>query len=116
MKAIKKYFHVLKDAGAGFSQDNCAKLSAALSYYTIFAIGPLLLIVISLSAIFYARDAVQGRIYGQIKGLVGSDAALQVQEIIKNSHHAGKGTIGTIIGTVILVIGLRVYLQKSRIL
>lgn len=105
MKAIKKYFHVLKGAASGFSQDNCSKLSAALSYYTIFAIGPLLLIVISLSAIFYARDAVQGRIYGQIKDLVGSDAALQVQDIIKNSQYSNKGIIGTVIGTVILVIG-----------
>lgn len=105
MKAMKKFFGVLKDAGAGFSQDNCAKLSAALSYYTIFAIGPLLIIIISLSAIFYGRDAVQGRIYGQIKGLIGSDAALQVQEIIKNSQHSNKGIIATVIGTVILVIG-----------
>ncbi len=105
MKFIKKFFRVLKGAGAGFSQDNCAKLSAALSYYTIFAIGPLLIIIISLSAIFYGRDAVQGRIYGQINGLIGSDAALQVQEIIKNSHHSNKGVIGTIIGTVALVIG-----------
>ena len=105
MKFIKKYFRVLKGAGAGFSQDNCAKLSAALSYYTIFAIGPLLIIIISLSAIFYGRDAVQGRIYGQINGLIGSDAALQVQEIIKNSQHSNKGIIGTIIGTIALVIG-----------
>jgi membrane protein len=105
MKAIKKYFHVLKEAGKGFSQDNCSKLSAALSYYTIFAIGPMLVIVISLSTIFYGRDAVQGRIYSQIKDLVGSDAALQVQDIIKNSQHAHKGPIGTIIGTIFLVIG-----------
>ena len=105
MKKIKKYFHVLKEAGAGFSQDNCAKLSAALSYYTIFAIGPLLIIVISLSALIYGRDAIEGRLYGQIKGLIGSDAALQVQEIIKNSQHSNKGVIGTIIGTVALVIG-----------
>ena len=105
MKFIKKYIHVLKEAGAGFSQDNCAKLSAALSYYTIFAIGPLLVIIISLSAIFYGRDAIEGRLYGQIKGLIGSDAALQVQEIIKNSQHSNKSVIGTIIGTVILVIG-----------
>ncbi|GEO10567.1 YihY/virulence factor BrkB family protein [Segetibacter aerophilus] len=105
MKFIKKYFHVLKGAASGFSQDNCAKLSAALSYYTIFAIGPLLIIIISLSAIFYGRDAVQGRLYGQLNGLIGSDAALQVQEIIKNGQHSHKGIIGTIIGTVFLVIG-----------
>ncbi|MDQ6815110.1 MAG: YihY/virulence factor BrkB family protein [Bacteroidota bacterium] len=105
MKKIKKFFRVLKEAGAGFSQDNCAKLSAALSYYTIFAIGPLLIIIISLSALFYGRDAIEGRLYGQIKGLIGSGAALQVQEIIKNSQHSNKGVIGTIIGTVALVIG-----------
>lgn len=105
MKFIKKYFHVLKDAAGGFSQDNCAKLSAALSYYTIFAIGPLLVIVISLSAIFFGRDAVTGKLYGQIKGLIGSDAALQVQDIIKNIQHTNKGFIGTIVGTVILIIG-----------
>lgn len=105
MKGIKKYFQVLKGAAHGFSQDNCAKLSAALSYYTIFAIGPLLIIIISLSAIFYGRDAVQGKIYHQINGLIGSDAALQVQEIIKNSQHSNKGIIGTIIGTIVLVIG-----------
>jgi membrane protein len=105
MNIFKKYFHVLKEAGSGFSQDNCAKLSAALSYYTIFAIGPLLIIIISLSAVFFGRDAVQGKLYGQINGLIGSEAALQVQEIIKNSQHSNKGIIGTIVGTVILVIG-----------
>lgn len=105
MKLIKEFIHVLKDAANGFSQDNCAKLSAALSYYTIFAIGPLLIIVISLSAVFFGHDAVQGRLYGQINGLIGSEAALQVQEIIKNIQHSDKGMIGTIIGTVFLVIG-----------
>lgn len=105
MKLLKKFFHVIKGTARAFSQDNCVKLSASLSYYTIFAIGPLLVIVISLSAIFYGRDAVEGRLYGQIKGLIGSDAAVQVQEIIKKSHHDNKSFIGTIIGTVVLVIG-----------
>lgn len=105
MKFLKKFFHIIKGTASAFSEDNCIKLSASLSYYTIFAIGPLLVIVISLSAIFYGREAVQGRLYGQISGLIGSDAAVQVQEIIKKSQHANKGFIGTIIGTVILVIG-----------
>lgn len=96
---------MLKEAGAGFSQDNCAKLSAALSYYTIFAIGPLLIIIISLAALFYGRDAIEGRLYGQIDQLVGSDAAIQIQNIIKNSQYSNKGILGTIIGTIALVIG-----------
>ncbi len=105
MKFIKRYIHVLKGAGDAFITDNCLKLSAALSYYTIFAIGPLLIIIISLSTIFFARAAVQGRIVGQIQGLIGGDAAKQVQDIIINSQHSNKGFIGTIVGSVILFIG-----------
>jgi membrane protein len=105
MKAIKKYFRVLKDAFSAFNQDNCMKLSAALSYYTVFAIGPLLVIVISLSGWFYGQEAVQGKLYGQISGLVGAEAALQLQEIIKNVQQTGGGVIGTIIGSVVLFLG-----------
>ncbi|HEX8677279.1 MAG TPA: YihY/virulence factor BrkB family protein [Segetibacter sp.] len=105
MKSLKKFFNILKGTASAFNQDNCIKLSASLSYYTIFSIGPLLIIIISLSAMFYGREAVQGRLYGQISGLIGSDAALQIQEIIKKSQHANKSFIGTVVGTVVLVIG-----------
>ena len=105
MKALKKIFFLLKETGSAFNQDNCIKLSASLSYYTIFAIGPLLIIIISLSSIFYGREAVQGKLYGQISGLIGSEAALQIQDIIKNSHYSSNGFIGTIVGTGILIIG-----------
>lgn len=105
MKRIKKYFNLLKDAFGSFNQDNCMKLSAALSYYTVFAIGPLLVVVISLSGWFYGQEAVQGKLYGQIRGLIGSEAAVQVQEIIKNIQHSGGGLIGTIVGAVVLFLG-----------
>jgi membrane protein len=105
MKQVKKYFNVFKDAGAAFIDDNCIKLSAALSYYTIFSIGPLLVIVISLSGLFFGQDAVRGRLFGQIEGLVGAAAAAQIQDIIKNIQDTQTGTIGTIVGAIILVIG-----------
>ncbi len=105
MKFLKKFLHLIKGTVSAFTQDNCIKLGASLSYYTIFAIGPLLIIIISLSAIFYGREAVQGRLYGQIKDLIGSDAAVQIQDIIKKSQHGNKGIIGTVVGTVVLVIG-----------
>ncbi len=95
----------MKEAGKAFSADNAVKLSAALSYYTIFAIGPLLVIVLSLSGIFLGEAAVEGKLYGQIRGLIGSDAALQVQEIIQNIQKTNNSTIGAIIGGIVLVIG-----------
>lgn len=105
LKFFRKFFYVLKAAGKAFSADNAVKLSAALSYYTIFAIGPLLVIVLSLSGIFLGEAAVEGKLYGQMRGLIGSEAALQVQDIIKNIQKTNNSTIGAIIGGVVLVIG-----------
>lgn len=85
--------------------DNAFKLSASLSYYTVFSIGPVLIIVISLAGLFWGREAVQGRIFWELNGLLGKDAAVQVQEIIKNTQQADKGTLGTIIGIVLLIVG-----------
>jgi membrane protein len=65
----------------------------------------MLIIIISLSSIFLGREAVTGRLYGQLSGLLGSDAAAQIQAIIANSQNANKGIIGTIVGTVILLVG-----------
>ena len=105
IKFFRKFFYVLKEAAKAFSEDNAVKLSAALSYYTIFAIGPLLVIVLSLSGIFLGEAAVEGKLYGQIRGLIGSDAAKQVQEIIQNIQKTNNSTIGAIIGGIVLVIG-----------
>lgn len=105
MKKYKNAFSVIKNAGAGFIDDNCFKLSASLSYYTIFAMGPLFIIVISLVGLFFGREAVEGRIYFQLNDLIGSQAALQIQEIIKNIQQTQASTTGAIVGTVVLIIG-----------
>jgi len=100
-----KILPVLRDSFFHFNDHNGLKLSAALSYYTVFSIAPFLIIIISIAGIFFGRDAVQGKVYGQIMGLVGSDAALQVQSIIKNMQGSKHTVIGGIIGVIVLVIG-----------
>ncbi|RYZ22120.1 MAG: YihY/virulence factor BrkB family protein [Chitinophagaceae bacterium] len=105
MKRIRSFFSLFAKAGEGFVHDNAFKLSASLSYYTVFALGPLLLIIISLAGIFFGREAVQGKLYLQLAGLVGKEAAVQIQEIIRNIHHTHSTTAGAVIGAVILVIG-----------
>ena len=114
MKNLRLYGRVFKKAFLSFIDDNAFKLSASLSYYTIFAIGPLLLIIISLAGIFYGREAVQGKIYGQIKGLVGDEAAVQIQSIIQNISHNDQGTVGAIFGVVVLVIGATVVFTEIQ--
>ena len=105
MKRIRSLWKALKMAGEGFIEDNAFKLSASLSYYTIYALGPLFVIIISLAGIFFGNDAVEGRLYAQLNGLVGSQAALQIQDIIGNIQESKLGTVGAIVGGIVLFIG-----------
>jgi membrane protein len=105
MKRVRRVLTLLKNTTIAFLDDNAFKLSASLSYYTIFALGPLLIIVISLSAIVYGRDVVEGRLYEQLSDLIGGDAALQIQNILSNAQHTHATTLGAVIGFVILFIG-----------
>jgi membrane protein len=102
---VKGLWKVLKNSFKGFSDDKVLKLSASLAYYTVFSIGPLLIVVISLCGLFFGREAIEGTIYGQIQSFVGRDAALQLQQIIKSAAIGGKGKVAAIIGIITLVIG-----------
>src|SRR5215218_3989216 len=101
----KGLWQVLKDSFNGFSDDKVVKLSGALAYFTIFSIGPMLLVIIFFANIFYGREAIEGSIYGEIKGFVGSDAALQIQEIIRNASLSGKSKFTAVIGFITLLVG-----------
>ena len=96
---------VLKDASSGFLDDRCLKLSAALAYYTIFSLAPLLVLVISVVSIFLGQEAIQGQLFSQINGLVGNDAAKQIQDMIKNVGLSGKTSTALVLGIVTLLIG-----------
>jgi membrane protein len=102
---VKGIWQLLKDSFKGFSNDRVFKLSGSLAYFTVFSIGPMLLVIIFFADLFYGREAVEGTIYGQIKGFVGPGAAAQIQEIIKNASLSGKSNITAIIGFVTLIIG-----------
>jgi membrane protein len=103
--SFKLAFKALKDAFHGFSDHKVTKLSASLAYYTVFSLGPLLIVIIFLCSIFFGQDAVQGTIYGQLKSFIGSDAAAQIQTMIKNASVSGKGAIAATIGVITLLIG-----------
>ncbi|MGZ3839028.1 MAG: YihY/virulence factor BrkB family protein [Flavisolibacter sp.] len=105
MKKLGRVFQLLGRAIRAFLDDQGFKLSASLSYYTVFALCPLLVIRISLTGIFFGKEAVEGRIYNEINGLVGSQVAIQIQDIITNIEHSHASTTGAVIGSIVLVIG-----------
>lgn len=102
---FKTVWSVLKETYTEFDDDNAIKLSASLSYYTIFSLPPLIMIVLSICGVFFGRDAVNGTFFWQIHGLVGKEAALQIQETIKNVKLSDSNVFATIVGAVTLVIG-----------
>jgi membrane protein len=98
-------WQVLKNAFKSFGPDKITKLSGSLAYYTVFSMGPLLLVIISVCSIIFSREAIEGKIYTQLEGFVGSDTAAQLQQIIKNASLQGKSTMAAIIGGIILLLG-----------
>jgi membrane protein len=101
---LSHVWKAVKSAAVDFNNDNGFKLAASLSYSMIFAIGPLLIVVISLVGIFWGRQAIEGRIYEQINHLVGSSAATQIQDIIRYTQQTKHTIAGAIIGGVILLL------------
>ena len=88
-----------------FNDDNGLKLSASLAYYTIFSLAPLLILVISLAGLFFGDAAAANRLYPQIAHYVGSAAALQIQDVLKNLQLSGKSGTAVVIGVITLFLG-----------
>jgi len=102
---MKRYFNLFKKAFTDFSSDKVPTLGAALAYYTIFSIAPLLLIAIAIAGIVFGREAVQGQMFTQLRGLLGPQAASALQEMVKSAAKPKSGTIATVLGVVTLIFG-----------
>ncbi|HZG24614.1 MAG TPA: YihY/virulence factor BrkB family protein [Chitinophagaceae bacterium] len=103
--SFKGMVEVFKDSFRGFSDDKIPKLSASLAYYTVFSMAPLLIVIIFLCGLLLRREAVEGQIYAQLAGFMGSDNAEQLQQTIKNASIAGKGGLAAVIGAITLLVG-----------
>jgi membrane protein len=71
----------------------------------VFSIAPVLIVIISVCGVLFGKDAIQNQVYGQINELVGSQAALQIQDTIKNIHLSGNNVFATIVSVVVLLVG-----------
>ncbi|OUJ76030.1 YihY/virulence factor BrkB family protein [Hymenobacter crusticola] len=94
---------ILKASASEFSNNNSFRHSAALSYYTIFSLPPLLLIVITIASAFYGSEAVTGQVYGQLKGFVGAESAKFMQDSIAKFTLQERGGLATAIGVGTLI-------------
>ena len=90
---------------SAWMDDYAASMGAAISYYTVFSIAPLLLIVMAVAGFVWGRDAVQGEIARQLTGLLGPEAAQGVQALIQSADHPREGVLAGAVSLVVLTVG-----------
>ncbi|MGB3798190.1 MAG: YihY/virulence factor BrkB family protein [Lewinella sp.] len=100
---FKRTISFTKELFANYGQDDAFTLGAALAYYTVFSFAPLLVVAIAIASYFMGEDAVTGRLYGELNGLLGPDAASTLQEIVSNAYSTGDSLWATVlsIGTLL---------------
>lgn len=97
--------YLVTQSFAEWREDNASRLSAALAYYTIFSIPPLLIIAIAIAAQLFDRAAVQQQVINQIGGLIGDAGAEVVESILDNSDEPGETAVAAIISVFTLLLG-----------
>lgn len=102
---LPKVWQLIKRTYTKWSEDHAQGLGAALSYYTVFSLAPLLLIVIAIAGLVVGQEAAQGQIIGQIQGLVGEDSAKAIQGMIEAARKPIAGIIATVIASIMLLLG-----------
>ena len=105
MLSVKSVWSLVKESFKQFSDDYAPSMGAALAYYTVFSIAPLLVIAIAVAGFFFGADAARGEIFGQLRGLIGDQGASAIEAAVASANQSGKGLVATIVGIGTLVLG-----------
>jgi carboxymethylenebutenolidase len=105
MLAPKQLFHLAVQSVKAWSDDYAPSMGAAISYYTVFSLAPLLVIVIAIAGAVFGHEAVQGLISAQLSGLVGAQGAEMVEGLIASASDTDRGLVAGLISIVVLLVG-----------
>lgn len=109
-----QFLQLLKEAAASWSEDRAPSMGAAISYYSVFSLAPLLVIVIAVAGLFFGADQVQGALFAQLSSLMGEQAAKAVDEMLKHAQEPKAGGIAASISVLVLVIGATTVLAELQ--
>lgn len=96
---------ILKETVSQFWEERAPRMAAALAFYTTFSLAPLLIIAVAVAGLAFGKDAAQGRVVGEIQGLIGVSGARAVQDLITNARTPASGALAAIVGVITLLIG-----------
>jgi membrane protein len=96
---------LLKDSAVAWNTDGAASMGAAIAYYTIFSIAPLLIITMAIAGFFFGAEAAQGQIYAQARSLLGEEGATALQGLVQSASKPAEGVFATIVSLLFMVLG-----------
>jgi membrane protein len=102
---MNKVWVMFRQMFQAWSDDYVPSMGAALAYYTMFSLAPLLLIVIAIAGLVFGQDAARGEIEAQLRSLMGEGSAVAVQELLVSVRKPASGLAATIVGVVLLLVG-----------
>lgn len=100
---LRTLWKLLKETVTEWSDDGASTRAAALAYYTIFSIAPMILIATAVAGAIFGEDAARGEIHRQLQGLVGETSAKVIEQMVDSAAQPGRGAIATVIGVVVLI-------------
>jgi membrane protein len=102
---FNQHRHMIAAAAQAWVDDYAASMGAALSYYTLFSLAPLLIIVIAVAGMVFGQDAAQGEIVAQLRGIMGADGAMAVEGMLKAAREPATSVVATVVGVALLLLG-----------
>ena len=105
MIRAKEGWRLLKATAVSWSGDYAPSMGAALSYYTLFSIAPLLIIVIAVAGIVFGDEAARGALFSELRGLTGEEGARAVEGMVQAADKPREGALATLIGVAVLLLG-----------
>jgi membrane protein len=102
LKALPRMF---AEASSEWFDDNVPRLGAAVAFYTLLSLAPVIVIAVAVAAVAYGQEAAQGRLAAEVRGMAGPDVAQAIQAFVKGANQPQAGVIATVLGLVILVLG-----------
>ncbi|MGE0315046.1 MAG: YihY/virulence factor BrkB family protein [Lautropia sp.] len=110
----RKLWDLIRDTGSAWSSDYAASMGAALAYYTLFSLAPLLLIVISVAGLVFGAEEARGEVFDALSGWLGNDGAAAVRGLLSSVNTHRSGVVGTLIGFGLLVVGATTVLGELQ--
>jgi membrane protein len=111
---LKSVWVLLRDAASGWMQHQASRTGAALAFYTVFSLAPVLTLSIAVAGFFFGESAARGEIVDQIGDLIGPDGAHAIQAILQNANRPGAGFVATIVSVVTLILGANTALAELK--